>query len=1146
MALNSATEHYNVYVEQQKDKFDSTYRSKCIETAPPEIFTVRAQVAEYHYTLYYYDQAGNLVRTVPPQGVDISRLEESRIEGWHDSVNLARTAGTHRVPDHSLATNYRYNSLNQVVAQKSPDGGLSKFWYDALGRLVVSQNAKQETTDKYSYTKFDQLGRITEVGQLTSATAIAQNISQDPEDLETWIGSVSNSREQITTTFYDISAGICSPALLCQANLRNRVSYTTLRDLATDADYATASFFSYDIHGNVDTLLNHYFKGVLHDVTGNAFKKMVWKYDLISGKVNELAYQPGYKDEFYHRYNYDAQNRLTTVYTSHDYVYWERQASYEYYKHGPLSRTVLGQLGVQGLDYAYTLQGWLKGVNSTSVTTDYDMGRDAEYTSPIARDAYGFSLNYHANDYIPVRQSQIYLPFASVPFGLTALGDGVQTGRALFNGNIASMTVNIPRLGEAQVYGYSYDQLNRIRAMNAYTGLDTMTNTFTAVTSENYKERVNYDANGNILHYLRNGKEITSTSPLGMDDMVYHYKPGTNQLDHVYDNPSLSSNYPNTPHPTTKDIDDQPLANYEYDEIGNMIKDSTEGISKNGIVWNVYGKIASVTKTEGAVTTIITYTYDPSGNRIGKKVQKTGQTDKYTAYVRDASGNVMAIYEKGNSEINDGQLTQTEISLYGSSRLGVWRPDRDVEGTDWWLFETSAMTGTSNGLRTETWTRGKVNFELSNHLGNVLATITDRKLYDGKFLGRICTLLAGCRDVETDDPYELVELGVNEYPLDNPVFWYPVMKADIVTANDYYPFGMQMPGRTFADENAYRYGFNGKENDNELKRDGNSLDFGARIYDSRLGIFLSTDPREEEYPNQSPYVFAANNPIYLIDVNGEGPGVPPGTVLYANHPYSGAAGILSEGFNAAKYSESGWNWLMTNPDGNSIGKKQANHPVQFKVEVDMSKAKKISHSQWTKWYDEALKELKLSRSATLTEEQVGAATKIRNRIAAEWMTKDGGQLYEITARQGAPTGSGQRIIAARDQVLQNAKPIVVRGSASRLMWESFRRLFTTKVGVKSLGKAGGGILLEIGVLYALEKKHEANRYYAKTQKWSAYNDVGLLYYTPFFDWWDNLKIAPSSVQPDPEAYEKYNKQYGTNFTKAQFNSMRSMAMSAGY
>jgi hypothetical protein len=75
---------------------------------------------------------------------------------------------------------------------------------------------------------------------------------------------------------------------------------------------------------------------------------------------------------------------------------------------------------------------------------------------------------------------------------------------------------------------------------------------------------------------------------------------------------------------------------------------------------------------------------------------------------------------------------------------------------------------------------------------------------------------------------------------------------------------------------------------------------------------------------------------------------------------------------------------------------------------------------------------------------------------------------------------------------------------------------------------------------------KSTRQRCKTQKWSAYNDVGLLYYTPFFGWWDNLKIAPGSVQPDPEVYEKYNKQYGASFTKAQFNSMLSMAMSAGY
>jgi RHS repeat-associated protein len=67
----------------------------------------------------------------------------------------------------------------------------------------------------------------------------------------------------------------------------------------------------------------------------------------------------------------------------------------------------------------------------------------------------------------------------------------------------------------------------------------------------------------------------------------------------------------------------------------------------------------------------------------------------------------------------------------------------------------------------------------------------------------------------------------------------------------------------------YRYGFNGQEKDNEVKGVGNSLDFGARIYDSRLGRFLSLDPLAGKFPWQSPYIFAGNNPIFFIDENGE-------------------------------------------------------------------------------------------------------------------------------------------------------------------------------------------------------------------------------------------------------------------------------------
>lgn len=70
--------------------------------------------------------------------------------------------------------------------------------------------------------------------------------------------------------------------------------------------------------------------------------------------------------------------------------------------------------------------------------------------------------------------------------------------------------------------------------------------------------------------------------------------------------------------------------------------------------------------------------------------------------------------------------------------------------------------------------------------------------------------------------------------------------------------------------NPYRYGFNGKEKDDELKGQGNSLDYGARINDPRLGRWLSVDPLAAKYPWQSPYVSLDNNPIKLVDPTGMG------------------------------------------------------------------------------------------------------------------------------------------------------------------------------------------------------------------------------------------------------------------------------------
>ena len=66
----------------------------------------------------------------------------------------------------------------------------------------------------------------------------------------------------------------------------------------------------------------------------------------------------------------------------------------------------------------------------------------------------------------------------------------------------------------------------------------------------------------------------------------------------------------------------------------------------------------------------------------------------------------------------------------------------------------------------------------------------------------------------------------------------------------------------------YRYGFNGKERDDEWNGVGNMYDYGFRIYDPRIAKFLSVDPLFQSYPWYTPYQFAGNMPIWAIDLDG--------------------------------------------------------------------------------------------------------------------------------------------------------------------------------------------------------------------------------------------------------------------------------------
>ncbi len=367
---------------------------------------------------------------------------------------------------------------------------------------------------------------------------------------------------------------------------------------------------------------------------------------------------------------------------------------------------------------------------------------------------------------------------------------------------------------------YKYDQLNRLKSMDAWSSYNS--NSWNSVSGPNntLNTTYSYTANGNITALSR--KDNTGNL---FDDLEYLYTPGTNRLIKVSDSSPFDG--------TQDDIEDQTSStNYTYDASGNMIGDAAEGLT---IAWNYMGKVRKVIKSN---MDEIEFGYDGMGQRVVKIVRpRNGDYETHHIYVRDASGNVMAVneYIRVKDYIpaapkNFMEYKLEELHIYGSSRLGLLLEEKVLE-TSGELVQP--MTSTLAKYRH--WVTGRKRYELNNHLGNVLSVISDRKVGVGQF----------------------------------NTLYFSYYTPDIRTATDYYPFGWAMPGRQVTGE--YRYGFGGHEKDDEVKGDGNEYATEFRQYDPRLGRWMVTDPLASKGAGISPYAFCFNSPLLFIDPDGAWP-----------------------------------------------------------------------------------------------------------------------------------------------------------------------------------------------------------------------------------------------------------------------------------
>ena len=615
------------------------------------------------------------------------------------------------------------------------------------------------------------------------------------------------SGTQKTFVVYTVSTGVIYSAAKPQRFLNNRVSHTY-----TDKD---------GLSGTTTDQVHAYFS---YDADGNTEwliqelpelgkNYVLYDYDLFSGRIKKVIYNEGKPDQFMHRFRYDADYRVTAAETSRDGEIWDKDVSYSYYAHGPLKRELLGEDKIQGRDYVYTITGLLKSINHPALSTGADPGKDGG-AGKVGKDAFGMMLAYYKGDF-----SRSGSPFNSEGTNSWFLG-----GTDLFGGQVTSwitQTVSsntgLEYEERATGYTYRYDLLGRLKKaeFNMYSQDE-----FEAVSD--YLSEYAYSANGNIQTLNRNGY---SSSGLAMDRLSYNYYPGTNRLRYITDAAGVTSAY-------TGDLESQTNTNnYTYDNNGNL---KTDAQNNSTVSWTIDDKIDQVLiNPSGTVNDrTIAFTYDALGNRVIKKETATvgGALLGMTFYVHDANGMLMSVYKKTIT----GDTTKyalEETPLYGKERIGVQEKNILVK-----KLVNGSPVPLPGGTDTTLFTRnaGSKQYELSDHLDNVRAVVSDVK-----------------------EPVNLNNLSLGFH-------------AQLLMLANYDPFGMEMPGRMYS-ASTYRYGFNGKEKDDEWKGSGNSYDFGARIYDPRVGRWLSVDPLADQFPEESPYSFALNDPVVMIDPDGKRP-----------------------------------------------------------------------------------------------------------------------------------------------------------------------------------------------------------------------------------------------------------------------------------
>jgi len=352
-----------------------------------------------------------------------------------------------------------------------------------------------------------------------------------------------------------------------------------------------------------------------------------------------------------------------------------------------ISVTLQEQLNIQspsgGVHGIYVYEKLVKGT-WTNVTSQNQSSDPAVFTIQHATDAAEGTYRYTVtNAWVAGITYQGTLD--------VSVTDPINTDpvKPLFNGLISAARWHTEKAYEVTgtdfsgMYVYSYDEKYQI-AEARWADANNVLNTFSFAHNKYRLTGMSYDPNGNILTLKRYNDAGVRTN-----NFTYHY--GYQEEKPTYDN-------------KLKSVDG--YASFTYNAIGQMeSEDMTDANAGDQFVeYDVTGKVTVVYTDAAHTRRKMANLYDDRGFRLAKIVyQKDAATsvpERTTWYMRDTNGNVLSIFEEDNlEEAKTGHevITQTEVPVYGAGKLGTYYPQQD----------------------------GSLNYEITDHLGNVRALLRD-------------------------------------------------------------------------------------------------------------------------------------------------------------------------------------------------------------------------------------------------------------------------------------------------------------------------------------------------------------------------------------------------------------------------------------